>query len=138
MGSSSGYVDLTVDAATYNGAVQQLEGIYGAQQIINLRQVRSGGSGGGGSSVSLGDIGGVFNFLCFIGLVILFFEFLPFFGAAGGGALGAWVGKKTGKTSLAVILAILLGAGGFSVGSDFKKQVNTSSGNTEQIQEIKK
>jgi hypothetical protein len=39
MGSHSGYVNLTVRANTINGAYDQLQNIYGAQQIINLRKV---------------------------------------------------------------------------------------------------
>jgi hypothetical protein len=41
LGSSAGYQDCEVDASTINGAKQQLERIYGAEQIINLREVRS-------------------------------------------------------------------------------------------------
>ena len=53
LGSSSGYVDLTVQAATITGAKEQLQNVYGAQQIINLREINpnrdqssSGGCGG--------------------------------------------------------------------------------------------
>lgn len=53
LGSSAGYQDCEVDANTINGAKQQLERIYGAEQIINLREVRSGSS-----SSSTGDVGG--------------------------------------------------------------------------------
>ena len=44
LGSKSGYVDLEVDAATWGGAEEQLKSIYGAQQIINLREIRSSSS----------------------------------------------------------------------------------------------
>ena len=44
LGSGSGYVDLEVDAATLNGAREQLKSIYGAEQIINLREIRSSSS----------------------------------------------------------------------------------------------
>jgi hypothetical protein len=54
LGSSAGYQDCEVDASTINGAKQQLERIYGAEQIINLREVRSGSS----SSYSGGDVSG--------------------------------------------------------------------------------
>ena len=43
MGSSSGYVDIEVNAATINGAKEQLQNVYGAEQIINLREIGSGG-----------------------------------------------------------------------------------------------
>lgn len=44
MGSSSGYVDIEVNAATINGAKEQLQRVYGAEQIVNLREIKSGGS----------------------------------------------------------------------------------------------
>ena len=54
LGSSSGYQELEVQSNTLNGAKEQFERIYGAEQIINLREVRSGSS----SSSSSGDVGG--------------------------------------------------------------------------------
>jgi len=54
LGSSSGYQELEVQSNTLQGAKEQFERIYGAEQIINLREVRSGGS----SSSSDGDVGG--------------------------------------------------------------------------------
>ena len=44
LGSSAGYQELEVQANTLNGAKQQLERVYGAEQISNLREVRSGSS----------------------------------------------------------------------------------------------
>lgn len=44
MGSSSGYVDIEVNAATINGAKEQLQRVYGAEQIVNLREIKSGSS----------------------------------------------------------------------------------------------
>jgi hypothetical protein len=54
LGSSSGYQELEVQSNTLNGAKEQFERIYGAEQIINLRKVRSGGS----YSSSGGDVSG--------------------------------------------------------------------------------
>jgi hypothetical protein len=54
LGSSSGYQELEVQSSTSYGAKEQFERIYGAEQIINLREVKSGGS----SSSDLGDAGG--------------------------------------------------------------------------------
>jgi hypothetical protein len=54
LGSSSGYQELEVQSNTFYGAKEQFERIYGAEQIINLREVRSGSS----SSSSSGDVGG--------------------------------------------------------------------------------
>jgi hypothetical protein len=39
LGSASGYQTLQVESNTFSGAQQQLRRIYGAEQIINLRQV---------------------------------------------------------------------------------------------------
>ena len=39
LGSASGYQTLQVQSNTFAGAQQQLRRIYGAEQIINLRQV---------------------------------------------------------------------------------------------------
>lgn len=54
LGQSAGYEELEVQANTSNGAKQQFERVYGATQIINLREVRTGG----GSSSDSGDVGG--------------------------------------------------------------------------------
>jgi hypothetical protein len=67
MGSSSGYVDIEVSAATSNGAKEQLQNVYGAQQIVNLREI--GRSNGLTSSSSSSDSGGLLS-LCAIGFVI--------------------------------------------------------------------
>lgn len=56
MGSASGYQDIEVSANTINGAKEQLQNIYGAEQIINLREVRGSGGGGGGG-IELGSGG---------------------------------------------------------------------------------
>jgi hypothetical protein len=54
LGSASGYQELEVQSNTLYGAKEQFERIYGAEQIINLREVRSGNN----SSFSSGDVGG--------------------------------------------------------------------------------
>ena len=54
LGSSSGYQELEVQSNTVQGAKEQFQRIYGAEQIINLREVRSGSS----TSSSSGDVGG--------------------------------------------------------------------------------
>lgn len=51
LGSANGYQNLEVQSNTFHGAKEQLERIYGAEQVINLREVRSGG---GGSSSGIG------------------------------------------------------------------------------------
>lgn len=54
LGSSAGRQTLEVEASTSVGAKQQFERVYGATQITNLREVRSGGS-----SSSSGDSEGL-------------------------------------------------------------------------------
>jgi hypothetical protein len=81
MGSSSGYVDLEVSAATLNGAKEQLQSIYGAQQIINLREIsnRGGGSSSSDSGAMMGlalIAGGIYLLVTFwpiaLGLLVLY------------------------------------------------------------------
>jgi len=64
LGSSAGRQTLEVQANTINGAKQQLERVYGAEQITNLREV-----GSGGSSSSFGDSLGMLGLLA-IGFVL--------------------------------------------------------------------
>jgi hypothetical protein len=72
MGSSSGYVDLEVSAATLNGAKEQLQNIYGAQQIINLREISN--RGGGGSS---SDSGAMMGLALIAGIIYLVVTYWP-------------------------------------------------------------
>lgn len=44
LGSSNGYQELEVQSNTAHGAREQLERIYGAEQVINLRQVSNSNS----------------------------------------------------------------------------------------------
>ena len=62
LGSSSGYQNCEVDSNTSHGAMDQLKRIYGAEQIVNLRQVNRGGS-----SSSSSDSGGIFSLALLIG-----------------------------------------------------------------------
>jgi hypothetical protein len=62
LGSSSGYQELEVQSNTRNGAYEQFERIYGAEQIINLREVNSGNS----SSNSDLNIGGSFTLIAIV------------------------------------------------------------------------
>jgi hypothetical protein len=54
LGSSSGYQELEVQSNTIQGAKEQFERIYGAEQVVNLRKVGSSSS----SSSEIGDVGG--------------------------------------------------------------------------------
>jgi hypothetical protein len=73
MGSNSGYVDLQVSASTFAGAREQLERIYGAEQIINLHEIRSN------SSSSSSDSGGILGLAVLIGAGYLLFNYWPIF-----------------------------------------------------------
>jgi hypothetical protein len=74
MGSSSGYVDIQVSASTFAGAREQLERIYGAEQIINLREIRSHNSNSSSS-----DSGGILGLAVLIGGVYLAINYWPIF-----------------------------------------------------------
>lgn len=130
LGSSSGYQDLEVKANTVQGAKEQFERIYGAEQVINLSEVR-GGSGGNSSSSS-GSGEGVFGLALIIGLVWALVTFLPWILMVVGGSFGAWAGNKTGKVSLAIILSLLAGGFGFYQGDKWQQEMNSES-NVEQI-----
>jgi hypothetical protein len=54
LGSSSGYQTLEVQSNTLNGAKEQFQRIYGAEQIINLREVRGSSRSSSSDESSLG------------------------------------------------------------------------------------
>lgn len=90
LGSASGYQELEVSANTINGAHEQLQNIYGAEQIINLRQVSDSGGGGGGSGgIQLGSGGwAIIGILFLIGLIVAYwYIFIPI---AVLGGIGWW------------------------------------------------
>jgi hypothetical protein len=94
MGSNSGYVDIEVNASTINGAKEQLQNVYGAQQIINLREVRQ--SSGGSMSSPQGTIWLVGIFAA--GAAFLYFTPWILMTLYGGGAW--WAAQKiTGQTA---------------------------------------
>jgi hypothetical protein len=66
MGSSSGYVDIEVNAATINGAKEQLQNVYGTEQIINLSEI-----GSGGSSFNPGDTDAKIWLIAVVGVLYL-------------------------------------------------------------------
>ena len=82
LGSNSGFQQLEVQANTSYGAREQLQRIYGAQQVINLHQVNNSNgmitsdmSDGAASVVLLENIGKLIGFL-FTGLVKLIIHFV--------------------------------------------------------------
>lgn len=154
MGSKSGYVDMEVSASTLSGAKEQLQNIYGAQQIINLREVRGGGSGlsapSGGGPLLLGILGAGALFMYFTPWVLMTLY----------GAVGTWASQKiTGitmsefgdienpndeeiKKGVIILLStIILGGAGFIHGSlwnaDLNKEYNLD-GKQSQVEEVRK
>jgi len=95
MGSSSGYVDIEVGANTSNGAKQQLLNVYGADHVVNLREIRKGNN----STLSFSSNSGALWGLGLVGLVSGFLYFTPWFLMLlyGGGA--TWIAEKlTGQS----------------------------------------
>jgi hypothetical protein len=76
LGSENGYQDLEVQSNTPHGAKQQFERIYGAQQVINLRQVNNSGGSFGSSG---GDSSGVFGLAVILGGIWLVSTYWNFF-----------------------------------------------------------
>ena len=121
LGSSSGYQDLEVKANTVTGAKEQFKRIYGAEQVINLSEVR-GGSGESSSSSGSGE--GIFGLALIVGAIWALMTFLPWVLMGIGGFFGAWAGNKTGKVSLAIILSLLAGGFGYYQGDQWQQEWN--------------
>jgi len=139
MGSKSGYVDIEVSANTLGGAKEQLQNIYGAEQIINLREISSGG--GGGLSVG-GGSGGMLLAGLFAGAGLLLY-FTPWVLMTAYGAGATWISQKVTGVTLAdfadndepndeelkkgmIVLAsaILFGGAGFIHGTIWNSDLN--------------
>jgi hypothetical protein len=139
MGSKSGYVDIEVGASTSSGAKEQLQRVYCAEQIINLREIR-----GDDSNISMPS-GSTTWIVGLIGGAALFLYFTPWVLMLAYGATGAWVSEKiTGQTiqeytetdgsettdkqhkKAAIVLAstLLLGMTGFIQGTGWNTQLN--------------
>jgi hypothetical protein len=130
LGSSSGYQDLEVKANTITGAKEQFERIYGAEQVINISEVRGGS---GGSSFS-GSGEGLFGLAIIVGAIWALMAFLPWILMGIGGSFGAWAGNKTGKVSLAIILSLLAGGFGYYQGDKWQQEINSDT----TVEQIKK
>jgi hypothetical protein len=92
LGSESGYQNLEVQSNTFQGAEQQLRRIYGAEQIINLREVRSGES-----SSSTTDVGGMLMLGVVLFVIWLFVEYFWIMTPLTVMILIAWIYKKFSK-----------------------------------------
>lgn len=76
--SRVGRITTEVQAATHQGAKEQIRAMHGdVQQIANLREVRSGG--GGSSDFSVGDIGGSVGTIAFLILLFAIIEYWKYF-----------------------------------------------------------
>jgi len=144
LGSSSGYQELEVQSNTPYGAKEQFQRIYGAEQVINLREVRGESSSGSG----VGDVSGIVALIGLIAASWAFVSFTPWILMGLGGAAGTWIGQKvTGQTieeynerddglgnkraASVVALALILGGIGFVKGDEIKKGFDAPSAPTE-------
>ena len=149
LGSSSGYQELEVQSSTLYGAKEQFQRIYGAEQIINLREVR-GDSNSSGSSL---DVGGTVGLIGLVAAGWAFISFTPWILMGLGGAAGLWIGEKVtgqsvedytsrgddkGHTKAAIVLALTLLAGGFGFvkGDELKKSFDAPDA-AAQVQQAK-
>jgi hypothetical protein len=150
--SNVGRINTEVEAATFEGARQQIYAKHGdVQQIVNLRQVsnRSSNSSGvdfsGASSVGL------------IGLIVAawaFVSFTPWILMGLGGAAGLWVGEKVtgqsveeytsrsddkghGKAAIVLALTLLAGGFGFVKGDEIKKGFDAPDKPPTQVKSVK-
>jgi len=134
LGSDSGYQELEVQSNTNYGAKEQFKRIYGAEQIINLRQVRDSSSSGSG----VGDVSGTVGLIGLVAAAWAFVSFTPWILMGLGGAAGLWVGEKVtgqsveeytsrsddkghGKAAIVLALTLLAGGFGFVKGDEIKK-----------------
>jgi len=140
LGSASGYQELEVQSNTLYGAKEQFQRIYGAEQIINLREVR-GESNSSGSGL---DFGGTVGLIGLVAAGWAFVSFTPWILMGLGGAFGLWVGEMVtgqsveeytsrdddkGHTKAAIVLALslILGGIGFVKGDEIKKGFDAPS-----------
>ncbi len=136
LGTSVGYQELEVQANTLSGAKQQLERVYGAEQIINLHQVSNSSSSSGSSSS--GDGSGAIALVGLIAAGWAFVSFTPWILMLLGGAAATWFGQLItgqtieeynereddgghGKAAIVIVLALLAGGFGFVKGDELKK-----------------
>jgi hypothetical protein len=131
LGSEVGYQECEVQSNTIHGAKAQMERIYGAEEVINLREVNdSTGSGSKSSGLSTSNViailfllGGSWLLITYTSLVVMSVL----------GILGAWVGSKTKNGLIAIALTVGLGAWGFHLGTGWHADLKTDSEATDEI-----
>ena len=156
MGQKSGYVDIEVGASTSGGAKEQLINVYGAESVVNLREIREGSGGGGldfsggGGTWLVGLLGGAALLLYFTPLVLMT--------AYGAGA--TWLTQKIVGISISdfadkdddmtedefkkgisiLIAAIVFGGVGFIHGTMWNKDLNKEynlDGNQTKVEQVR-
>ena len=93
LGSKNGFVNLEVESATFAGAREQMENIYGAEQVINLRQISSSNSSDD-FSINIKGYLSLIKLSLFFGLLGAVFAYLPIVSSATFGFFGAKLGLK--------------------------------------------
>ena len=156
MGQKSGYVDIEVGASTSGGAREQLINVYGAESVVNLREIRGDGGGGGldfsggsGGTWLVGLLGG--------GALLLYFTPWVLMTAYGAGA--TWLTQKIvglnvsdfadnddatedeiKKGAAILIAAIVFGGVGFIHGTVWNKDLNKEynlDGNQTKVEQVR-
>ena len=157
MGQKSGYVDIEVGASTSGGAKEQLINVYGAESVVNLREIREG-SGGGGLDFSGGSGGTWLVGLLGGGALLLYFTPWVLMTAYGAGA--TWLTQKIvglnisdfadndddatedeiKKGAAILIAAIFFGGVGFIHGTVWNKDLNKEynlDGNQTKVEQVR-
>ena len=156
MGQKSGYVDMEVGANTSGGAREQLINVYGAETVVNLREIREG-SGGGGLDFS-GGSGGTW-LVGLLGGAALLLYLTPWVLMTAYGAGATWLTQKIVGLSVSdfadnddatedevkrgaaiLIAAIVFGGVGFIHGTMWNKDLNKEynlDGNQPQVQQVR-
>lgn len=156
MGQKSGYVDIEVGASTSGGAREQLQNVYGAESIVNLREVREGSSGGGLDFS--GGSGGTW-LVGLLGGAALLLYFTPWVLMTAYGAGATWITQKivginvsdfadnddatedeVKRGAAILIAAIVFGGAGFIHGTVWNKDLNKEynlDGNQIKVEEVR-
>ena len=156
MGQKSGYVDIEVGASTSGGAREQLINVYGAESVVNLREIR--GDGGGGGLDFSGGSGGTW-LVGLLGGSALLLYLTPWVLMTAYGAGATWLTQKIvglnvsdfadnddatedeiKKGAAILIAAIVFGGVGFIHGTVWNKDLNKEynlDGNQTKVEQVR-